>query len=140
MSYLLDTNICVYFLNGQFELDQKIGRVGEYNCFVSEITVLELLYGVVHSDSSRREQNRKRMEDFIDAFGVRVLPIRPAFEAFAIQKSKLPKAGTPISDFDLLIGCTALINGLTLATRNVKEMNRIEGLIIENWTNPLQLR
>lgn len=59
MSYLLDTNICVYFLNGQFELDQKIGRVGEYNCFVSEITVLELLYGVVHSDSSRREQNRK---------------------------------------------------------------------------------
>ena len=26
MSYLLDTNICIYFLNGQFELNRKIRK------------------------------------------------------------------------------------------------------------------
>lgn len=39
MKYLLDTNICVYFLNGKFNLQQKIDEVGIENCYVSEITI-----------------------------------------------------------------------------------------------------
>lgn len=35
--YLLDTNICIYFLKGQFELDKKIKEIGEQNCFISEM-------------------------------------------------------------------------------------------------------
>jgi predicted nucleic acid-binding protein len=46
---------------------------------------------------------------------------------------KIKELGTPISDFDLLIGCTALVNDFTLASRNIKEMGRIEGLKLENW-------
>ncbi|PQV60247.1 hypothetical protein CLV53_10953 [Sediminibacterium magnilacihabitans] len=34
---LLDTNICIYFLKGQFDLDEKIETVGIENCFVSEL-------------------------------------------------------------------------------------------------------
>lgn len=40
--YLLDTNICIYYLKGRFELDSKIAEVGMINCFISEITVAEL--------------------------------------------------------------------------------------------------
>jgi tRNA(fMet)-specific endonuclease VapC len=40
--YLLDTNICAYFLNGKFELEEKIDEAGFENCFVSEITIAEL--------------------------------------------------------------------------------------------------
>jgi tRNA(fMet)-specific endonuclease VapC len=38
-SYLLDTNICIYFLKGEFGIDKKIETVGMENCYISEITV-----------------------------------------------------------------------------------------------------
>ena len=66
-------------------------------------------------------------------FNERILPIRPIFEVFAEQKTQLRKKGTPISDFDLLIGCTALPQNMILVSRNIKEIKRIEGLSYENW-------
>ncbi|MFC5284307.1 PIN domain-containing protein [Pedobacter alpinus] len=47
--YLLDTNICAYFLNGKFNLGERIENIGIENCFISEITVAELKYGVEKS-------------------------------------------------------------------------------------------
>ena len=41
--------------------------------------------------------------------------------------------GRRIDDFDLLIGVTALQNNLTMVTANVKHLERIPDLIIENW-------
>lgn len=42
--------------------------------------------------------------------------------------------GKPIHDeFDLLIGITAVENNLTLVTDNVKDFERIDGIMIENW-------
>jgi len=38
-----------------------------------------------------------------------------------------------ISDFDLLIGCTATENNLIMVTENVGEFERIQGIRIENW-------
>lgn len=38
-----------------------------------------------------------------------------------------------ISDFDLLIGCTAVENDLIMVTENVHEFERIAGITIENW-------
>lgn len=42
MNYLIDTNICIFFLKGKFDLQAKFERVGLENCFISEITVAEL--------------------------------------------------------------------------------------------------
>ncbi|MCX6582217.1 MAG: hypothetical protein NT166_18760 [Candidatus Aminicenantes bacterium] len=41
--------------------------------------------------------------------------------------------GHLIDDFDLLIGCSAIANGLILVTRNEKHFNRLSSLKIENW-------
>jgi len=38
-----------------------------------------------------------------------------------------------ISDFDLLIGCTALEKDLIMVTENLKEFQRISGIKLENW-------
>ena len=40
-----------------------------------------------------------------------------------------------ISDFDLLIGSTAVENDLIMVTENVSELKRIEGIQIENWVD-----
>ena len=41
--------------------------------------------------------------------------------------------GTPIDDFDLLIGAAAIQQDLILVTDNVKHFKNIRGLVIENW-------
>ena len=38
-----------------------------------------------------------------------------------------------ISDFDLLIGSTAVTNDLIMVTENVREFERIDDIKIENW-------
>jgi len=38
-----------------------------------------------------------------------------------------------ISDFDLLIGCTAMEKKLIMVTENVPEFKRISNIQIENW-------
>ncbi len=64
--YLLDTNICAYFLNGKFNLKDKIDSVGFENCFVSEITIAELKYGV--ENNTHREKNFATLEIFQKKF------------------------------------------------------------------------
>ena len=83
--YLLDTNICAYFLNGKFNLEAKIDEVGFENCCVSEITIAELKYGV--AKSTQKEKNRKILETFQSKFGI--LPIFPALDIYATEKARL---------------------------------------------------
>lgn len=133
MNCLLDTNVCIHYLKNEFGLGNRLRQIGFEQCAISELTVLELLYGAAGSSPRHQAGNRQRVEILELLFTDRVFPIRPAFEAFAEQKARLRRTGRLISDFDLLIGCTALVHNLTLVTRNVREMERIEGLRLENW-------
>lgn len=127
--YLLDTNICIYFLKGQHQLDIKFDKVGIQNCFISEVTVAELKYGAENSDQI--EKNRKTVDEFISL--LTIIPIFTSLDIYAKEKSRLRKIGYLIDDFDLLIGATAIANDLTLITRNVSDFNRLEKIDIENW-------
>ena len=73
VSYLLDTNICIHYLNGQFNLDKKLIEVGIENCFISELSILEMLYGVSNSNSLKKEQNLERLKKFENIFSNRML-------------------------------------------------------------------
>lgn len=128
--YLLDTNICVYFFNGQFNLKEKIDKIGFDNCVVSEITIAELKYGV--AKSTKRKENAQVLETF--QAKIEVLPIFLALDVYAVEKARLKTKGTVVDDFDLLIGATAVFNKLTLVTKNVKDFDRLNGIVIEDWT------
>lgn len=131
--YLLDTNICVFYLRGKFNLSQKIKEIGADNCFISEITLLELEYGIENADPKYQATQRLSFQKFIDFFDGRILPIRSCFSTFAEQKVRLRRKGLAISDFDALIGCTALCLGYTMVSENVREFERLEGIDLENW-------
>ena len=131
--YLLDTNICVHFLKGEFNLQNKIDEVGFENCFISELTIAELLFGVENSAESRKEQNRKNVNNLKLSFGIRIIPITTCLELYAKEKARLRREGTPIGEFDLIIGCTAIANQMIMTTRNVKHLEKIENIILENW-------
>jgi tRNA(fMet)-specific endonuclease VapC len=129
--YLLDTNICIYFLKGLFNLDKGIENAGLSNCFVSEITIAELKFGAENSEN--QEKNRKTVDQFVSKFTV--IPIFNSLDVYANEKSRLKKKGFPLDDFDLLIGATAISNNLILVTRNVSDFERLKGIEIENWVN-----
>jgi tRNA(fMet)-specific endonuclease VapC len=128
--YLLDTNTCVYFLNGKYNLVSKIDEVGFDNCVVSEISIAELKYGV--EKSTLKEKNRKTLEIFQMKFDI--IPIYPALDIYAKEKARLKTKGKILDDFDLLIGSTAIFNNLTLVTKNVSDFDRLENIEIEDWT------
>lgn len=133
MRYLLDTNVCIHFLRGAYNLDNKFRTVGIENCFISEITLLELEYGVANSNPSYQIKQRAELENFREVFERRTLPIKDCFKEYAQQRVRLRKSGLLISDFDMLIGSTALVNALIMVTDNVKEFSRLDNISIENW-------
>ena len=67
-----------------------------------------------------------------------VLPIRPVRDIYGKERSRLRKLGQLIPNFDLLIGCTALYNDLTLVTRNTK--STWSGLKVYDWRTGRWLR
>lgn len=133
MKYLLGTNIIAFFLRGKPNLGTKIRAIGTQNCFISEITVAELKFGTEHSsDSEQRQRNLAKVEGLL-AFA-QVLPIAPAFDIYAKEKSRLRKLGTPTDDFDLLIGANAIAHDLVMVNNNLMHIGRLEGIAIEDWT------
>ena len=132
MRYLLDTNTCVFFLRGKLNLNDLIKEKGRENCYISEITVVELRYGAENSDNPAK--SHKAVDTFIN--GLSIIPIFGSIRRYAKEKVRLRKIGKPMHDeFDLLIGVTAIENKLTLVTDNQKDFERLEGIKLENWFN-----
>ncbi len=129
INYLLDTDTCIYFINGKFGLKEKLQTIGKQRLFISEITIAELKFGA--ENSQKVEYNRKVVEKFIKAS--QVIPIAGSIDIYAREKARLRKQGTPIDDFDLLIASIAIANKMILLTRNEKHFKRINNLEYENW-------
>src|SRR4051794_25763500 len=130
MQYLLDTNICIFFLRGKLNLDVIFKEKGRENCYISEITVVELRYGAENSD------NPAKSHEAVDAYlnGLSIIPIFGCIKRYAKEKVRLRRIGKPMHDeFDLLIGVTAIEHKLTLVTDNLKDLERLDGIKIENW-------
>lgn len=64
----------------------------------------------------------------------KVIPISETLPLFGDIKAELKRKGTLIDDFDILIGCAAIVSNLTMVTDNVKHLERLPGIVIENWT------
>ena len=65
--YLLDTIICAFYLRGLYDVDKHIDQVGWENCFISEITQLELRFG---AELSMQRDGIDRTEDFYRFFNI----------------------------------------------------------------------
>lgn len=128
--YLLDTNICIYYIKGLHDLKSKFEEVGPENCFISEITLAELRFGVANSRAKKK--NQKALDNFLS--GVQLLPIFPAVDTYATEKARLRKSGEVIDDFDLLIGATAVAFDLIMVTNNTSHFERIKDIKLEDWT------
>lgn len=134
MSFLLDTDTCVFWLRGRTTVRDHIDRVIEElsaaALAISVVTLAELRYGADYSD--RPADNHQAIDGFVS--GLTVLTVgQEAASVFGQVKADLRRKGMLIEDLDLLIAATAKAHDLTLVTNNKAHFNRIAGLRLENW-------
>lgn len=131
MKYLLDTNICIRYLNQRSERILARFRIeDEQSIVVCSVVRAELYFGAMKSQTPEMTMTKQR------AFAERFLSLSfddVAAEHYARIRSVLESAGTPIGPNDLMIASIALANDLVLVTSNVREFGRIKELSIENW-------
>ncbi|MEE3417098.1 MAG: PIN domain-containing protein [Prevotella sp.] len=127
--YLLDTSICVYLFRNKFNIADKLDRIGRENCFISSVTIAELVYGAYKSNSPT--ENLNMIRTFCNT--VNIVPFEEAIDIYAQEKNRLRKEGLIIEDFDLLIASAANVRNLILVTDNTKHLGRINDIKLENW-------
>ena len=130
MKYLLDTNICIYLINGNEILKKKICEIGLFSLSISNATLAELYFGAYNSQ--KVSANIKRIEAFKKNLNV-YSDSDISAEAFGRFKSKLRVQGKIVEDFDILIASIAHANECILVTNNPDHFERIDELEIENW-------
>ncbi len=128
--YLIDTNTCIYYIKGKFDLNKKFEKADPDNCFISEITLAELKFGIENSE--KKDKNQKALDNFLS--GIKIVPIFHSIDLYAKEKARLRKAGISVDDFDLLIGVTSVTHNLTMVTNNTDHFKRIKGIALEDWT------
>ena len=131
MTYLLDTNTCVEYLNGRSHrvLEAFQRRVPE-DIALCSIVKAELHYGALRSKDPQRAS--AKLEEFLAPF--RSVPFDDRCAAvYGRIRARLAQAGSLIGPNDLLIAAIAVVHGATLVTHNIREFNRVEGLALEDW-------
>jgi len=130
MTYLLDTDTCVFALRGSESVRDRLSAVHSDAIAISVITLAELRYGA--TCSTKHDANHRAIDDF--ACGVVVLGLDDEIaHLFGEFKARLRRQGALIDDFDLLIAATAHFYRLTLITHNLEHFARLPEIQIEDW-------
>ena len=130
MKFLLDTDTCIYIINGRIApLEDRVSQ----GCCISPVVLGELLYGAAKSD--RVQFNRRRVEVF--AATVNVVPLTAEVAAsYGELRVWLEQRGLTIGVNDLWIAAHAKSLGCALVTNNQREFSRVPDLPLANWLDP----
>ncbi len=118
--YLLDTNILIYYLNGDKTAIEFVDKNIDM-CAMSIISYLEVL--VYPYD----EEEEKIVRDFLNLFRVYAVEMDIVNSAITAYRNK------KINIADNLIGSTAKSRGLTLVTRNVADFRAMALEILDPY-------
>jgi tRNA(fMet)-specific endonuclease VapC len=121
--YLLDSNICIYVLEGRpASVRVKLEQFEPGEVVTSAIAYAEVMRGLEHRSALDRRAAERLFKLITPlAFG----------EAEAREYARLPFRRAA---FDRLIAAHARALGLCLVTNNQRHFDDVENLRIDNWT------
>ena len=135
LRYLLDTNIVIYVIKQRPMQVLEVFNRQHGRMAISSITLAELVHGAEKSSDVSR--NTAVVEDFVSRLAVLPYDDKAAWQ-YGNIRAALEKLGQPIGINDLHIAAHARSNGLTLITNNMREFERVPGLLLENWVSDQQ--
>jgi toxin FitB len=135
--FLLDTNVVSELRKARAgKANQGVSdwaaRVPAALMFVSAVSLHELEHGVLLAE--RKDPEKGAMlrawldESVVPAFAERILPI----DAQAALRCAALHVPNPAPFRDALIAATALVHDMTVVTRNSKDFDRFENVIVLN--------
>lgn len=130
LRYMLDTNLCIHVIRQpDSPAKEKFQRhAGELA--ISTVTWHELVHG---AERSRRPDYQLQIASDL-ASRLEVLAFdRPAADHSGHIHAALAKSGQVIGAYDMLIAGHARSLGLTVVTNNLREFERVDGLLCESW-------
>ena len=127
---MLDTNLCIRVIRDKPAGARPRFSADSGSLAISAIVFHELHVGVMRSYAP--ERHLAELEAFLPGVAVIEFDENAALHAARI-KADLMTVGNLIGPNDLLIAGHARSLGLKLITGNLKEFNRVEGLICEDW-------
>ena len=131
MLTMLDTNVCIGIINNRPpQLRQKLTQLPVEQVAISQVVLYELEYGICRSQ--HQERNRRNLEGFLKYIQVLDWQQEQSKEA-ALVRCELMALGSPIGHYDTLIAGHARSLGARLITHNLREFERVEGLVLEDW-------
>jgi len=130
VNWVLDTNTLIYFFRGRGSVAHELLKRPPSAVAIPSIVLYELEVGIAKSGAPKKRQ--RQLETLLAT--VKVLPFgtTEAREASRIRVG-LESVGLSIGPYDTLIAATAKARGATLVTHNVREFERVPGLLIEDW-------
>lgn len=134
--YILDTNV-VSELRKAKKADQNVTKWAQplpsATLYISVISLLELEIGILLMERRDKEQGailRVWMNRHVlPTFSGRIL----AIDTTVAQRCAALHVPNPRSDRDALIAATALVHGLTVATRNVADFEGMGVDVLNPW-------
>lgn len=103
--------------------------------FLSAMTVLELEIGVLRMERKDKRQGSELRywleQQVLRAFAGRILPMDTA----VARRSARLHVPDPLPDRDAIIAATALVHGMTVVTRNVRDFQSTKVGILNPWLN-----
>jgi len=128
--YVLDANAVVDYLRGRGAVAANFLSVAPAEIGLPAVAAYEVWVGVMGSQNAVRRT--ALFEQFLST--LRILPFDGGVSRRAAEiRHALERRGEAIGPLDTLIAATALVNGATLVTRNVREFKRVPGLNVVNW-------
>jgi toxin FitB len=134
--HILDTNVISELRKGRKahpNVKTWAEALPSAGLYISVISVLELEIGILLIQRRDKEQGailREWMDRHVlPTFSSRILSIDTA----VVQRCATLHVPNPHSDRDALIAATALVHGLTVATRNVGDFERTGVGVINPW-------
>ena len=133
VKYMLDTNILIYLIkNKPPAVTERVNALDPADeLCMSFFTHAELLMGAERS--TRKPDVLRRLDALVRVVPVLYKVTSSVCAHYAAQFTRLRAAGTPIGANDLWIASHALAEGHTLVTNNIREFERVSGLVLENW-------
>jgi tRNA(fMet)-specific endonuclease VapC len=98
---------------------------------IPTIVMAELYYGA--AKSAKREYNLTRYDRFAALYDI-IHFDNEAARVYGDIRAALESKGRIIGGNDLMIAALTLANDAVLVTNNTGEFSRVDGLIIEDWT------
>ena len=134
MTYLLDTNVVSELVRPRPDPKVRAWIAARDEVALSVISIEEIVFGIERAPAARRVRLSAWFDDLLGNVS-QIEEITPAVARAAGElRARRTRAGRPVARAAMLIAATALVRGLTLATRNVSDFEDCGVIIFDPFS------